>query len=153
MLLTTTNHWRQFYRWDKSFFLLRAERVVLHGRADGRHVLFADIRRLRQEAVRAAVAQLSGPISAQSDVLLRHPAACHTFWSSGAHINHAALQPAGVHQDGPHRSGRCSWPEARRAEGKVKDNKTWCVPGCVERVLVPSRQFWNEVMCKSGQPD
>lgn len=117
--ITTNQRWR-FYKFDKSSLFLRAERVVLHGRADGRHVLFTDIRRLRQEAMCAAVAQLSRAVSAQPDVLLRHPAARHTVWPSGAHIDHAALQPAGVHQDGSHRPGRCSRPEACRTEGKVK---------------------------------
>jgi len=57
-------------RWRAGLFLLavsvpaRGERIVSHGRTDGGHVLFADIQQLRQEEMRAAVAQLPGAVPA-----------------------------------------------------------------------------------------
>lgn len=94
----------------------RSKRIVSHGRTDGGHVLFADIQQLRQEEVRAAVAQLPGSISAQPDLLLRHSTTRDTVRPPGADIHHAAVQPPGVDQDGPDES-RGSRPKAGRAKG------------------------------------
>lgn len=98
-----------------SFF--SGQRIVPHGRPDGGYVLFADIQQLRQEKVRAAVAQLSGAVPAQPDVLLRDPTARHTVRSPGAHFHHAAVQPSGVDQDRQDQPGELG-PETRRAKGR-----------------------------------
>lgn len=108
------------YPWSAYFYssssVFRVERIVLYGRTDGGYLLFTDIQQLRQEEVRATVAQLSRTVSAQPDVLLRHTAILHTVRPPGAHIHHATVQPPGVDQDGPNQCrGRRS--EARRTEG------------------------------------
>jgi len=84
----------------------RTQRIVSHGRPDGGHVLLADIQQLRQEEVRAAVAQLPWAVSAQLDLLLRDPATRDTLRPTGANIHHPAVQPPGVDQNGPDESRR-----------------------------------------------
>lgn len=99
------------------FFVLRSKRVVLHGRADGRHLLFAHIQRMRQEEVRAPVAQLPRFISSQPNLLLCYPAARHTKRIPRSYIRHAAIQPSGIHQDWPGKPRRRRL-KARRTKGK-----------------------------------